>query len=167
VSWALWEAVLEITQLEMVSQWGLLTESMAQRGWVWEDQSWELVSLGLKRLCDGESIWLCGPQCRSQQEDAHRGRYLAVEVQDLGSWSCILAEVGGIALSQKGVTQSPECAFPWLNVCGSMAFAREQKQASASLSWAVADFLQQSGNETGRLDFPWAGVSLGPSAMEA
>lgn len=33
VSWALWEAVLERTQLEMVPRWRLLTENMAQRGW--------------------------------------------------------------------------------------------------------------------------------------
>lgn len=52
VSWALWEAVLEVTQLEMVSQWRFLTENMAQGGWVRENQSWELVSLGLKGLCD-------------------------------------------------------------------------------------------------------------------
>lgn len=68
---------------------------------------------------------------------------------------CTLAEVGGITLSQKGVPQLPERVLPWLNVCGSRAFEGEQeKQASASPSWAVADFLQQSNNGTGRLGFP-------------
>lgn len=53
-----------------------LNRNMTQRGQAWEDQSWELVSLGLKRLFDGESIRLRGPQCRRQQEDAHGGSIL-------------------------------------------------------------------------------------------